>query len=143
MAKTQLGVVEIPRNSNKGKDVEKYLSSIGLGGGYAWCMSFVYWCVEQAAKEYRTANPLYRTGGVLMQWNQRQNLKASKPMAGDIFIMDFGKGTGHCGFVTKVEGSYIFTIEGNTNSAGSRDGDGVYERKRLISSCKGFLRVGT
>lgn len=142
IAKTQLNVREQPPGSNKGKDVEKYLASIGLGGGYSWCMAFVYWNVNEAAKALNVQNPLYKTGGVLMQWNQRQNLKVSTPKAGDIFIMDFGKGTGHTGFVESVEGNYINTVEGNTNAAGSRNGDGVYRRKRAISSIKGFLRVG-
>ena len=34
----------------------------------------------------------------------------------------------------------IVTVEGNTNDANSREGDGVYERMRPISSCIGFIR---
>ena len=138
---SQLGVVEVPRNSNRGKDVEKYLASIGLGGGYAWCMSYVYWCVNEAANELNVPNPLHKTGGVMMQWQQRRVLQSKHPLAGDIFIMDYGKGRGHCGFVEKLDGQYIHTIEGNTNYDGSREGDGVYRRRRLISSCIGFLRL--
>ena len=137
----QFGVREIPRNSNRGKDVEKYLASVGLGGGYAWCMAYVYWCVSTAAADCGVPNPLYKTGGVLMQWNQRQNLRVSRPQQGDIFIMDLGKGAGHCGFVDLAFDDHIYTIEGNTNEAGSREGDGVYKRRRTISSCKGFLRL--
>ena len=140
-AQSQIGVVEVPRNSNRGKDVEKYLASINLPGGYAWCAAFGYWCVDEAAKELKVPNPLCKTGSVLMQWHQRQVLQSKRPLVGDIFIMDFGKGKGHCGFVEKVTGSYIHTVEGNTNYEGSREGDGVYRRKRLISSCIGFLRL--
>ena len=53
---SQLGVVEVPLGSNKGKDVEKYLKSVGLGGGFPWCMAFVYWCVNEAAKEQGKKN---------------------------------------------------------------------------------------
>lgn len=141
IAAKQVGVQENPRNSNRGKKVEAYLASIGLGGGYAWCMAFVYWCTKEAAKTLETTNPLFKTGGVLYQWNQRKKLQVTRPKVGDIFIMQFKGGAGHTGFVTKVEGKYIHTIEGNTNNAGSREGDGVYRRVRTISSCKGFLRL--
>lgn len=141
VAAKQVGVKENPRNSNRGKEVESYLASIGLGGGYAWCMAFVYWCTKEAAQKLETTNPLFKTGGVLNQWNQRKNLQVTRPKAGDVFIMQFKDGAGHTGFVTKVEGQYIHTIEGNTNNAGSREGDGVYRRVRTISSCKGFLRL--
>jgi hypothetical protein len=58
IALSQNGVQEMPKGSNKGPDVEKYLKSVGLGGGYAWCMSFVYWCVQQAATEMGNKKPI-------------------------------------------------------------------------------------
>ena len=139
---TQLGVEESPRGSNAGNDVEKYLKSVGLGKGYAWCMAFVYWCVSEAAKKEACKVPLTKTAGVLRQWNENPSLRKTTPEAGDIFIMDFGKGQGHTGFVEKVLGNNrIQTIEGNTNDDGSREGFEVCRRTRTISSCKGFLRI--
>jgi hypothetical protein len=41
---------------------------------------------------------------------------------------------GHTGLVEKVSGDFAITIEGNTNNGGSRDGDGVYRRRRLLST---------
>lgn len=82
----------------------------------------------------------------MRQWNENPISRRVKvPQAGDIFIMDFGKGTGHTGIVTKVVGTKVYTIEGNTSSQpGSavqdREGNGVFERAREISSIKGFLR---
>ena len=40
----------------------------------------------------------------------------------------------HVGFVDALAGKYIITVEGNTNEAGSREGDGVYCKRRLLSS---------
>ena len=38
---------------------------------------------------------------------------------------------GHVGFLEKTDmDGYFITIEGNTNGAGSREGDGVYKKKR-------------
>lgn len=141
-AQSQIGVTEIPKGSNAGPEVEIYLRSVGLGKGFAWCMAFVYWNVLQASTKLPTLNPLKKTGGVLAQWNAQvpQNKKTT-PQEGDIFIMDFGKGVGHTGFVEKVEGLNIHTIEGNTNADGSREGYAVCRRTRKISSIKGFIRI--
>ena len=138
---TQLGVQEVPKGSNKGVDVEKYLKSVGLGGGYSWCMAFVYWNVLQASKKLTIPTPLLKTGGCLAQYNNPKNTKKIAPLAGDIFIQDYGKGTGHTGIVEYVVGDTIHTIEGNTNDEGSREGFEVCRRVRKINSCKGFIRI--
>lgn len=136
-ALTQLGVKESPGTPNSGPQVDKYLASVGLGPGYAWCMAFVYWCAREAG----VAGQLVKTGGVLRQWNERPALRVKTPQPGDIFIMDFGKGTGHTGIVERVEGGVLHTVEGNTNDEGSREGNEVCRRTRSIAKCKGFLRV--
>jgi len=144
IAITQIGKEELPRGSNWGEHVQKYLKSVGINFPASWCMAFVYWCVDEWAHTTGHANPLVRTGGVLAQWNQFKGEKISpsatvKP--GDIFIQDHGKGLGHTGIVESVEGDTIHTIEGNTNDTGSREGYMVCRRKRKISSCIGFIRI--
>ena len=139
----QLGNAEIPHGSNWGKHVEKYLKSVGITFPAAWCMGFVYWCVNEACKEMDLNNPLKKTAGVMAQWVASKHLRVDKPMKGDIFIMDFGGGKGHTGFVTSVVGDRIQTVEGNSNDEGSREGFEVCRKPggRAISSCKGFLRL--
>jgi hypothetical protein len=142
VAKGELGVCEIPKGSNRGKDVEKYLKSVGLGGGYSWCMAFAKWCVDQACLDMGGKNPMVVTGGVLNQWNRiGKSYKFNKPKAGDIFIMDFGGGLGHTGIVESVEGNVVNTIEGNSNDNGSREGDKVCRRHRGADKMKGFIRI--
>ena len=82
----QIGVEEVPRGSNWGTDVKKYLNSVGINFPASWCMAFVYWCCKEAGVS------LFKTGGVLAQWNKtpKEN-KSTTPVAGSIFIMDFGK----------------------------------------------------
>ncbi len=61
------------------------------------------------------------------------------PSRGDVFGIYFPeKGRiAHVGFVDDWGDKYVVTVEGNTNEAGSREGDGVYRKRRLISSlCK-------
>lgn len=145
IAASNVGVSEKPKGSNSGPEVDIYLRSVGLKSGYSWCMAFVYWCVNTASKELDVANPLVKTGGVLRQWNETNCRKCparSKAVkAGDIFIMEFGHGMGHTGFVEKVVGGMIHTIEGNTNDDGSREGYEVARRQRLVSSVKGFIQL--
>lgn len=140
-ALSQLGVKEIPKGSNAGPEVEIYLRSVGLGKGYAWCMAFVYWCVNLSATKTAIKNPLKKTAGVLDQYNSSPQLVVATPQPGDIFIMDFGKGIGHTGIVEKVVGTNLYTIEGNTNDKGSREGYEVCRRKREIKTIKAFLRL--
>lgn len=139
IAESQIGVREAT-GKNDGPQVEAYLKSVGLGKGFSWCAAFLYWCFQKAATDLKTANPLVKTGGVLAHYNQSKATKVTKPQPGDIFIMDFGGGAGHTGIVKAVRGTAVDTIEGNTNDQGSREGQGVYQRTRSISSIKGFLR---
>jgi hypothetical protein len=145
IALSQDGISESPKGSNKGPEVNKYLESAGISPGYAWCMAFVYWCVNGAAIDLNIENPLVRTGAVMLQWNTTKLRKLPKTSGGinpgDIFIMQFSHGTGHTGFVEKIEGGLIHTIEGNTNDDGSREGYEVARRVRPISSVHGFIQL--
>jgi CHAP domain len=149
IAESQLGVCENPKGSNWGSHIQKYLASVGITFPASWCMAFVYWCIEEGKIRVPDGkggerNPLIKTGGVMKQWNEIESkYKKVKPMVGDIFIMDFGGGKGHTGLVTAVIKDKIYTIEGNSNDEGSREGYEVCRKPngRLISSCKGFIRV--
>lgn len=143
IAITQLGVEEQPRGSNRGPEVDQYIKSIGLNpvGKYSWCMAFVYWCFAQAAEKMGVKNSMLKTGGVLEQWRRRKDVyRVTTPQPGDVFIMDYGKGLGHTGIVEKVELDIVYTIEGNTNDEGSREGYEVCRRKRPRNKIAGYLR---
>jgi hypothetical protein len=146
IARSQIGNAEIPHGSNWGKHVQKYLASVGIDFPAPWCMSFVYWCVKEACKEAGVVNPLIKTGGVMRQYNEvnRKLVFTTDPKPGDIGILDFGKGLGHTFFVEKVEGDIVYTIEGNSNEDGSREGYEVCRKPggRKIKSCKAFIRIG-
>lgn len=145
VARSQLGRSEEPRGSNWGTAVQGYLASVGITFPAAWCMAFTYWCVDKACREAGVKNPLHRTGGVMAQWNALRGTqhRVNRPKRGDLFIMSFGRGLGHTGFVERVEGDRIITIEGNSNDEGSREGHEVCRKPggRAISSCIGFIRL--
>lgn len=144
VAITQLDKQEDPKGSNWGHPVQDYLKSVGIGFPASWCMAFLYWCFDSASKTLGMSNPMFKTGGVLAQWNNRKENQLPKEyhdlQPGDIFIMDFGKGLGHTGIIEKIENGILQTIEGNTNDTGSREGYEVCRRTREQLKMKGFLR---
>lgn len=71
-------------------------------------------------------------GGIVV----KQGVKTlHKVRAGQVFGIYYSnlKRVGHVGFIEKVDGGTITTIEGNTNGGGSREGDGVYRKIRRLS----------
>jgi hypothetical protein len=144
VAITQLGQHEKPLGSNWGKPVQGYLKSVGLGFPASWCMAFVYWCYDQAVRNNPPLinNPLIKSGGVLNCWNKadKKYRVVGEPKPGDIFIMDFGGGLGHTGIVEKVDATFVYTIDGNSNDSGSREGIEVCRKQRPRKKMKGYLR---
>lgn len=146
IARTQLNVRELT-GKNDGEAVESYLRSVGLGKGYAWCVALPYWCFRKASEELYIPNPLPKTGGVLDHLNKTKGkiINPEEAITGDLVCMDFGKGKGHMYIVAETfrnpfNEKRAFTIEGNTNVEGSREGDGVYERNRLLKMAKAAIR---
>jgi len=146
------GVEEKPPYSNSGPEVSRYLASVSLAPGHAWCCAFTYWCHQKAAEELARKNPMIKTGGCLKHWQKselsgarritseeaRNNPSLLKP--GMLFIMDYGKGLGHTGFIESIVGGLLTTIEGNTNIKGSREGGGVHRLVRKVGDInKGFI----
>ncbi|PXX45308.1 CHAP domain-containing protein [Undibacterium pigrum] len=146
-------VVEQPRNSNKGPEVDEYLRTAGKPSGLAWCVAFIYYCFNTAATALQRSNPMVKTAGVLDHWNRCVKEKGARRITsaqaiadpsliqpGMIFVMDHGGGLGHSGMIESVAGGIIFTIEGNTDASKTREGGGVYRLSRKIADInKGFI----
>jgi hypothetical protein len=64
------------------------------------------------------------------------NSQPLTPGTGDVFGLYFPeKGRiAHVGFVDEWDEPWVTTVEGNTNVLGSREGDGVYRKRRLTRS---------
>lgn len=144
-AQSKNGVREHPPGSNRGADVEMFLRTTGLPGGYAWCAAFVAWCVVTALGE---ACPIPRTADcdVLLAWAKlRGVLHETGGKRGDIGLLlrpGDPNDAHHAFFVLGDEDNDGIpnTIEGNTNRAGSREGDGVYENERPDTPRVVFVR---
>lgn len=138
-AASQLHVRE--QGTNDGKEVRKYLRSTGLGKGYPWCAAFVTWC----HKENNIPNPGsarvvdWFDSNVIWKRDWRKNQPESKPgYVGALYYENLGR-LGHIFIVEYEDANNYYTIEGNTNRAGSREGDGVY---RKIRSKKSVAALG-
>lgn len=133
-AASQLGVRELPKN--RGPKVEEYLASVGLRAGEPWCAAFVYWCIERACRELAKNNLFPRTGLCerIRHWAIEKQRLVREPKPGDVFLVLEGGRAHHTGFVESVTGRVVTTLEGNTNLANSREGVGVFRRRRMVSS---------
>jgi len=149
VARKEIGVREASENS--GPRVDQYNAYVGVRKA-KWCASFVSWCFGQAGvKEPRTAwSPalfprercvkysLSRLGNSGFAETARglsrdTELRTSKNLgAGLVMGMYFDqlKRIAHCGIVERARNDLVYVIEGNTNLAGRREGDGVYRKIR-------------
>jgi hypothetical protein len=142
IAAAENGVIEDPKTQNQGPRVDEYIRSVGLNPagnppcGYPWCMGFVYWCFEQAALALGQSNPCTRTAGVVHHWEVTKGKKIlASDVANDHSLVTVGmvfcksEVDSHTGIVCQVTDAGILTIEGNTNEAGSREGNAVVAGK--------------
>jgi len=124
---------------NDGKEVEKFLKSVGLRKGNSWCAAFVSYCLSAA----KVKSPKVRSG-LARSFKTKNIILASRVMKGlEIipkgYLIGWQRGNtinGHIGIVTKLwKGPKGETVEGNTSSnKGSQyDGDGVFQKTRTIS----------
>ena len=128
---SQVGIRE-RTNQNDGKEVEMYLASAGLKKGNPWCAAFVTWTFKQVGVKAMVSgySPAWFPAAKVI-W---KNNKGQAPAQADVFGLWFAnKGrVAHVGFIDAWgDGNYAVTVEGNTNEGGSRDGDGVYIKRRL------------
>ncbi|MCO5238886.1 MAG: CHAP domain-containing protein [Chitinophagaceae bacterium] len=138
---SQVGVREKTGN-NDGPQVEMYLRSVNLGKGYAWCAAFVHWCLDSAGiRNSITAWSPSAHNAKNVAWNGKEFLKDVRP--GDVGCLYYPslRRIGHTFFYHRtINGSVYETVEGNTNAAGSREGDGVYKKKRSFNATYSITR---
>lgn len=121
---------------NDGPEVEKFLAHEGLGKGFAWCAAFVSFCLDSAGFEnsINAWSPTAHNPNGLI-YNKRKFV--GNPEPGHVFTIYYPKRKriGHTGFYDGwASENVIKTVEGNTNSRKSREGDGVYVILRPIGT---------
>jgi cell wall-associated NlpC family hydrolase len=110
-ATAELGVREVTGN-NDGPRIEEYLAYTHLSKGYEWCAAFVSWCYGQVGLE-QPRNPW---SPALFPKSRLVDKVNSKPA--DVFgiYSNTAKRIHHVGLIKELQGSYIISIEGNSNN---------------------------
>lgn len=144
---SQVGVKELTGN-NDGKEIAKYLKTVGLSEGYAYCAAFVKWVFLQcniktpitawSPTAYNSKTIVYKDGRFY-----------DEPKIGDVFVIYSlsKKRIVHTGFYYSFYNSKVFmTCEGNTSPSGAVgsksdiDGHGVYKKLRSYNQTYAITR---
>lgn len=134
---------------NRGPWVRLYMKG-NDGDNWAWCAGFACYVLEQACRSLGNAMPITPSFSCdSMAGSAEQNGRFVKESAeagaglkpGAIFLrrrtpLDWT----HTGIVTAFDDEVFHTIEGNTNDAGSREGDAVMAKVKTYKS-RDFIRI--
>jgi hypothetical protein len=159
IAEAEVGVRESGGN-NSGRRIREYQTATNLKpASWPWCAAFVCYCIREWLNDPEVVAWLGLKSSTPESWRPKTALaygfyawskshpkttllfdETAQPEAGDIVMFDFS----HVGFVVRKDGDFIETIEGNTNTKGTRDsvsGDGVFRKIRHKSIVRNFLRI--
>jgi len=131
---SQIGVHELTGH-NDGVEVEAYLKTTNFTKGAPWCAAFLSWTFIQCdvpALKTAWAPAWFPPTHTIYTRGNPKNLKPDRADVFGIYFQDQGH-IGHVGFIDQWPDNddYVITVEGNTNLAGSAEGDGVYRKRRL------------
>lgn len=153
IAESKIGVKESGGN-NKGKDLQPFFDADNYDpngsapgdDGYAWCASFVCWCVMVAIagraitfQRPRTPSAFGFEAWSLAQDNSTNTKRnpGTDIKRGDLVIFSFS----HIGIaVADATATHITTVDGNTNAAGSREGNMVARKTRRLTQVRSRIR---
>ena len=135
VARGTIGWREEPGNS--GPLVDKILASVGLeGSGAPWCAAWVVYIGDETFGKEKNPYPRSAWSPDFVKapdWNRGRGKTPAPTDAFGVYFSSLGR-VAHTGLVEKVEGKMAVTIEGNTNDDGSRDGNGVYRKRRPLGT---------
>lgn len=131
--RNEIGVREAT-GKNDGTRVEEYLASCKLAKGNPWCAAFLTWTFKKAGVKTVISGyspNWFPAGKTIFTRGSKSNSVPGTADAFGIWFQNKGR-IAHVGFIDQwPAGSMVITVEGNTNEAGSREGDGVYRKRRL------------
>lgn len=127
-ARGTLGIHE-EGGKNRGPRIDEWNTAVHAPVGSPWCAAWVFGMHAIAATSCGVTNFCPQTAGALKLWHRGISFRVPMPVPGSVFVLDTGDpgGFGHVGIVEVVSpsGDLVVSIEGNTNDAGSREGNTV------------------
>ncbi len=140
-ARRCIGVRETSRNWSE--RIAVWLRWAGINYPAPWCAAWISG-VLRTCGERRGPKIGRASVSAWVRWAKAQRLHATarvlaKP--GDLAYWLNADGTGHIGIVERIGHGFdpVESIEGNTNDAGSREGDAVAPKKRNASEWHGYI----
>lgn len=123
--------------NNDGKEVEAILARVGLKKGNPWCAALQYSIhSDNALKVPKSGySPDWFKTNVVYDKKKMSvtKFKAKNGQVFGLYIPSKGR-IGHVGMIVGEYGNFYVTVEGNTNDAGSDEGEGCYKKLRMKSS---------
>jgi GH25 family lysozyme M1 (1,4-beta-N-acetylmuramidase) len=92
----------------------------------AWCAVFAAWAYQTAGLP-KGSYPVTASCATGVSWFKARKRFSAYPAIGAQVFFGPGGGT-HTGVVVAYDATYVYTVEGNTNTNGSPEGDGVYAK---------------
>jgi hypothetical protein len=148
-ANKYVGIREEP--SNDGSEIRAWLKRVGVHFPAPWCAAFAWCMLDDACKVEGITNiiPPTASSHLLLQFAREKGCWTNEPGPGFIFGIDHGKANGmrigHAGIVVEAhEAGHLLTLEGNTNSMGSREGNALMLKgsRRAKDMTLGYLDPG-
>ena len=133
----RLGVKESPIGSNRGREIDYWNAEANAPEGSPWCMAFVRQMTVEAVG--RAACPWPRTASVqaVVDWAIARGCfrPIREAAAGDLAVWYYPtlNRYGHVAVVESITSAHTITIDGNSNSGGSREGFAVVRKSRPIT----------
>lgn len=133
-------VGELEQKPNDSPQIRNYLAAVGINYPAPYCAAGQYYCFSEAAnilQLQQTEIPIKRTAlANAVYSNAKQNGSTTNYKAKDNDLIIWRKGNSIFGHIERIisVGScgWVQTVGFNTGSGNTRDGDGVYIRKRNI-----------
>lgn len=140
IAKAEVGYRE-GRSNGHWNNEQKYspaVPSLEWSQNQAWCATFVSWCAMKAGLS--ELYPRTASTDTAARWWKARNQWHDYPAVGAQILFGVNGDMNHTGLVYDWDDTYVYTIEGNTNESGSREGDGVYLKKhaRRLDRIQGY-----
>lgn len=115
------------RSGGHWNNIEKYAAEVPIlawANGQPWCDVFVAWAFTKAGLAHLI--PISASCDVSRaEWKKRGRW-SEYPCLGGQIIYGTPSDAQHTGVVVAFDATTVTTVEGNTNTSGSSEGDGVY-----------------
>lgn len=146
--KFYLGTRELTGN-NDGEVVSAIIKSCGINTPAAWCACYLHHNllkINRSGPSYQPAfSPRWFEDPNRVVWTrQDENAPISKGDVCGIYFRNLKRVAHVLAVIEDTRDGYVITIEGNTNGAGSREGNGVFIRIRHKSElyiCSNWLNL--